>query len=556
MNLRSFTRRGMLGATLALLIALAACGGGGGSLDAAPTADPAGQTPPPPAAASFTISLSTQKAVVFQGNSVTLDATVTRSGAFDGAVELAVAGLPQGVSAAPASVAKGATTTQITLTAEAAAPHSLPTAASVKGTAGLESAQQPVTVTVRGVAGSVDTSFAGGKVTTDVGGTDDYVKAMAVQSDGKIVVAGYGNTGASTDFMVVRYERDGGLDASFGVAGKVETDVATLSDQAYAVAIQADGKILVAGSAEEAGKGKSFALVRYNADGTLDASFGTGGKVLTSFGSQSDEAFAMVVQADGRIVLGGHANTATRGLDFALARYMPNGTLDASFGAAGKVLTPVRSLDSRDSIYALALQTVAGQQHIVAAGGDGDFIIQRYTPDGAVDPSFGVGARLDGVFGSVIGAARAIVVTADNKIVVAGHVGHDQALVRLTETGMPDDNFGGAGRVITQVSATNWDEAHAVVQQADGKIVVGGWVYAGNGSSADFVVSRYTTGGTLDAAFGNGGITITAVAPGLKDDAGMALVLQADDRVPTVRSILGGSANDANYNFALVRYWH
>ena len=561
MTHHTLSMRAMRGAALALLTVLAACGGGGSSDPVSSpgtgTSDPAG-TPAPPAAAGFTIALSTQKAVILQGSSVTLDATITRDAGFDGAVDVAITGLPAGVSAATAAIAKGATVAHILLQADAAAPHSLPTDASVKGVSGTVSAAQPMTVTVRGLPGALDTSFgANGKAITGIG-SDDYAEAMAVQPDGKLVVAGHANMGGATgtDFVLVRYQRDGAVDATFGNGGKVTTDIAGGSDQAFAVALQADGKIVVAGSNDVSPKGKSFALVRYNADGSLDTTFGNGGKVVTSFGSQSDTAYAVVVQPDGRIVAGGHANTALRGIDFALARYEANGTLDASFGNNGQVITPIHGLNGRDSIYALALQTTGGEVKIVAAGGEGDFTVTRYNANGSVDAGFGIGQRLDGAFGSVIGAARAVIVTADNKIVVSGHVNHDFALLQLSEDGIADEGFGGSGRVITKISATNWDEAHAVARQADGKLVVGGWLYAGNSSAGDFVVARYNTNGTLDADFGTGGITITAVAPGAKADEGRALILQADDRVPTVRSVLAGSANDSNSDFAVTRYWH
>ena len=557
MTLHLNTWRSIRGAALVTLIAvLAACGGGGSSSPSEP--DGGNNNPPPPAAAGFTIALSTQKAVVFQGATLELDATVTRDAGFDGAVDVAVTGLPAGVTAPAVNIAKGSTTAHITLQAAAAAPHSLPTDAVVKGTSGTLAAQKNVTVTVRGVAGMLDTSFGTNGKTITGFGADDYAEAMAVQTDGKLVVAGHANMGGATgtDFVLARYLRDGALDPSFGTGGKVSTDIAGGSDEAFAVALQADGKIVVAGSSDVAPKGKSFALTRYNADGSLDASFGTGGKVVTSFGSQSDTAYALAIQPDGKIVAGGHANTALRGIDFALARYTANGVLDDSFGTNGQVITPIRAGNARDSIYAMALQTTGGEVKIVVAGGEGDFVITRYNANGSVDAGFAIGQRLDGAFGSVIGAARAVMVTPDNKIVVTGHVNHDFALLQLSEDGIADEGFGGSGRVITKVSATNWDEAHAVVRQADGKLVVGGWVYAGNGSSGDFVVARYNTDGTLDASFGIGGLSITAVAPGTKADEGRALVLQSDDRVPTVRSILAGSANDANYDFALTRYWH
>ena len=558
MYLHHLTRRSLQAATLALVTALAACGGGS---DSGTPVTPAGQgTDPatnPPPAATFTIALSTQKAVILQGTSVEVDATVTRSAGFDAAIELAVTGLPNGVTAVPVSVAKGATTAKLTLTAGAAAPHSLPTSASVNGSSGTITAQQGVTVTVRGVAGSIDTSFGtDGKTVTAVGPTDDYAQAMAVQADGKLVVVGYGNTGAGTDFELVRLQRDGAIDTTFGINGKVTTDVSTGSDEANAVAIQADGKIVVAGSADVSPKGKSFAVVRYNADGSLDGTFGTGGKVITSFGSQSDEAFAVVVQADGKIVLGGHYRSATQGLDFALARYEANGTLDAGFGVNGLATTPVHVGNSRDSIYGLALQTIAGEQKIIAVGGEGDFTLSRFNANGTLDNTFRIGQTLNAEFGTVIGAARAVHVSADNKIIVVGHANNDFALLQLKEDGTDDTTFGGSGAIVTKVSATNWNSATAVTRQADGKVVVGGWVYSGGGSSADFVVARYTTEGVLDNGFGTAGMTITPVAPGTKDDAGRAILLQIDDRVPTVRSIVAGSANDSNYDFAVTRYWH
>lgn len=559
MYLHHLTRRSLQVATLALVTALAACGGGGS--DSGTPANPPGQgadpgTNPPPAA-SFTLALSTQKAVILQGTSVEVDATVTRSTGFDEAIVLAVTGLPNGVTAAPVSVAKGANTAKVTLTADAAAPHSLPTDASVKGTSGTISAAQGVTVTVRGVAGSLDTSFGtNGKAVTAVGPTDDYARAMAVQTDGKLVVVGYGSSGTSADFEVVRYQRDGALDTTFGTNGKVMTDVSTGSDVANAVAIQADGKIVVAGSSDVSPKGKSFSLVRYNADGSLDTTFGTAGKVITSFGSQSDEAFALVIQADGKIVLGGHYYNATQGLDFALARYETNGTLDFGFGVNGLAKAPVRPGNASASIYAMALQTIGGEQKIVAVGGEGDFTLSRFNANGTLDNTFRMGQSVDDVFGTVIGAARAVQVSADNKIIVAGHADHDFALLQLNEDGTNDTTFGDNGTVVTKVSTTSWDEAQAVTRQADGKLVVGGWVYPNNSSSADFVVARYTSAGVLDASFGTGGVTITPVAPGTKDDAGRAILLQVDDRVPTVRSIVAGSANDSNYDFALTRYWH
>ena len=200
-----------------------------------------------------------------------------------------------------------------------------------------------------------------------------------MQKDGKIVVAGSSNAGGSNDFALARYTKSGVLDASFGTGGKVLSDLGSASnDQAYAVAVQKDGKIVVAGYSD-AGGSNDFALVRYTKGGVLDASFGTGGKVLSDLGSASDDgANAVAVQKDGKIVVAGSSD-AGGSYDFALARYTKGGALDASFGTGGKVLTDLGG--SNDEGSAVAVQkdgkiVVAGYSN---AGGSDDFALARYT---------------------------------------------------------------------------------------------------------------------------------------------------------------------------------
>ncbi|HEX3140662.1 MAG TPA: hypothetical protein VHQ87_11440 [Rhizobacter sp.] len=550
-------RRMLLRASLATLTAsltlLAACGS---SDDSVSPTDRVAAPPPPPPTAQFTLTLSTERVLIEQGHSITLNATVTRSAGFSGAVEVAVNGLPAGVTASPVTIASAATTAPVTLTAETAAPHSLPTAGTAVGSSGTERVQQSLTVTVRGPAGALDTSFAsGGIANTAVGIGEDYAEAMAVQTDGRIVVVGSSATTQGTHIAVVRYQRDGALDTSFGSGGKVVTTVGADNDQAYAVALQPDGKILVAGSSNQGANGLDFALLRYNTDGSLDAGFGNGGKVTAAFGADTDRAYAVIVQSDGKIVVAGESQQTGTGVDFALARYLANGTLDASFGSGGKVLTTLKPGSGRDTVYALALQTIAGVEHIVAVGGEGNFVAARYTPAGTLDPSFGSGGKVLDVFNSIIGAARGVLVTPDNKLVLAGQIGNHHALIRLSENGVLDSGFGVGGRVVTAVNATSWDAAHGVVRQADGKLVTGGWTYTGNSTSADFALLRYSADGVLDAGFGNGGIVLTPVAPSNKSDSAHAVALQADERVPTVRILLAGSANDSNNNFVVTRYW-
>ncbi|MBI5047674.1 MAG: hypothetical protein HZB54_01805, partial [Deltaproteobacteria bacterium] len=166
--------------------------------------------------------------------------------------------------------------------------------------------------------GALDTSFnTTGKVTTAIGTSLDEAYAVAIQSDGKIVAAGYSWNGTDYDFALSRYDTNGALDTSFNTTGKVTTAIGTGNDYAYAVAIQSDGKIVAAG-----GTDNYFALSRYDTNGTLDTSFNTTGKVTTAIGTSTDAAYAVAIQSDGKIVATGISSNGID-YDFALARYWP-----------------------------------------------------------------------------------------------------------------------------------------------------------------------------------------------------------------------------------------
>lgn len=506
--------------------------------------------------ANYSLALSADRTPVQQGASSSLKATITRRNGFTGPVQVVIDGLPAGVTANAVTIPAGSTSADIQLTAQISAPHSLPTVARVRAINGSDTLNQALTVTVRGAPGMVDTSFGGGINITPVGSGEDYANAVAVQPDGKVIVAGSTAMPTGTFVSLVRYLRDGGLDTSFGTGGKLVTQVGTRSDVAAAVALQADGKIVVAGSSDQVATGLDFLVLRYNADGSLDAGFGNGGKVVTAIGDDSDRAWAVAIQADGKIVVAGESNSgSTSGVDFALARYNANGTLDAGFGSGGKVVTPLKSGTGRDSIYALALTMVGGEQRILAVGGDGDFQAARYLSNGSLDTGFGLGGKVSGLFSSSIGGARGVALLPDGRAVLAGDINNDFAAAQLSTSGTLDTSFGNGGKFVQGVVPANWNSATAVVRQADGKLVLGGWAYSGNGSSGDFAALRLLPNGTLDNSFGTGGIVIHPTASGIKDDEAHGLVLQSDERVPTVRAIQAGEANGSNHDFALIRLW-
>jgi uncharacterized delta-60 repeat protein len=348
--------------------------------------------------------------------------------------------------------------------------------------------------------GSLDPSFgSGGKLTSDLG----VVYALALQPDAKIVSAGSTEAGLAPagDFALARYNPDGSLDTSFGSGGTVTTDFFGLADAALgAVLIQPDGKIIAVGVAQRGVAANEFALARYNPDGSLDASFGTGGKVTTDFpnqfGSGNAVAGAAILQPDGKIVAGGTAHDMFgQFYDFALARYNPDGSLDASFGAAGRVTTDI---GDTDSIASLALQP---DGKIVAAGTafDEDFTIARYNSDGNLDPGFGSGGLAGATFTGLGGEFAADVAIQQNgKIVAVGRaaafVGSDIlfrfALVRLTADGSLDSSFGSGGKLTTDFGAESEAGASAVLIQPDGRIVAGGDSSQG-ATSEDFALARY-----------------------------------------------------------------
>ncbi len=357
--------------------------------------------------------------------------------------------------------------------------------------------------------GDLDSSFGDdGIVTTDIGGTDDsdMANGVAIQNDGKIVAAGSGGNGGGNDFSVVRYNTDGSLDSSFGTNGKVITDTGGDHDEASSIAIQENAKIVVAGGRMFAGA-FDFVVVRYNTDGTPDSSFGTSGIVTTNISGYS-AVKSVAIQSDGKIVVAGIGESSS-GYNFAIVRYNTDGTPDSSFGTAGIVTTDVNG--SASSV------TIQDDGKIIAAGDsyDGDSIIYfaliRYNTDGTPDISFGTNGIVTTNIGSVgYSDAKSVLVQKDGKIVAAGRTNTEThpyfALVRYNSNGTLDTSFGTDGVVITEVSSA--DGADSVTIQDNGKIVVAGGMFS------DFALVRYNTDGTPDASFGTDGIVTTDVGGG------------------------------------------
>jgi uncharacterized delta-60 repeat protein len=354
----------------------------------------------------------------------------------------------------------------------------------------------------------------------------------------------------------------GELDPTFDGDGKVETSFGepdVFFNVARAVAIQADGKIVAAGT------GTAFALARYNPDGSLDPTFDGDGKVETAF----NDAYGVAIQADGKIVAAGVSESFVgpdTDLNFALARYNPDGSLDPTFDGDGKVVTGFEEPGRRPVFDVAKGVAIEADGKIVVAGESGDpggdprfnFALARYNPDGSLDPAFDGDGRVLTDFGGLDDRAHGVAIQADGKIVAAGSSPDADftfgfvafALARYNADGSLDSTFDGDGRVLTAFG--EFDEARGVAIQADGKIVAAGKSHASVGppfSPADFALARYNPDGSLDPAFDGDGKALTDFS---NDDEAHGLAIQADGKI--VAAGVSAGPGFSNPDFALTRH--
>lgn len=413
--------------------------------------------------------------------------------------------------------------------------------------------------------GNLDPLFGGGKVSVAVGNRGDVAYALVIQNDGKIVAAGTANSDSPQGFLyqmgIVRLNADGSLDTSFDGDGKVLTSFGsylTCRD----IQLQEDGKILAAGGTSiTSASGLDFALLRYNTDGSLDSQFGSGGKVSTPIGGNDESAGSIAIQPDGRIVLAGQTTVNSDDTNFALVRYKSDGNLDLTFGIDGKVSTAVALQDSAASV------AIQPDGKIIAAGSAASlatssvFAVVRYNPNGFIDQNFGfkVAGRTNTVVRGVIDEANAVCFQTDGKIVSAGRsrISNRYAfsLVRQNSDGTLDTTFGINGTLTTKIGVGDTDsEARAVAVQMDGKIIAAGRIYDANNTQQSlyyFALARYNTDGSLDMSFDEDGIKIIT-APN-EDNQAYALAVQQDGKIVVAGyadTIPGGGAA---YDISVVR---
>ncbi len=418
---------------------------------------------------------------------------------------------------------------------------------------------------VKAAPGDLDPAFGiGGQVASDFR-ANELGYGIALQRDGKMIVAGIRFGGLSAtggDFLVVRYNTDGTLDRTFGQGGRVITDFG-LTETAAAVVVQPDGKIVVAGGTYPIfpSQGGQYALARYNRNGSLDTTFGDGGLVRTTFDSQGAFASALVLQSDGKIIAAGtkyinFTSDQSSDTDFGLARYNRDGSLDTTFGVGGKVATDFNG--GNDDALSVLLQPdgkIVATGDAVSLSAFYDFALTRYLSDGTLDTTFGVGGKVESDLGALnLDQARSAVLQADGKIVAAGTTiarnGLSQpfAIVRYDADGTIDNTFGKRG--LARVDFGSFDQgARSILLQPNGKLVVVGYADT-ESSDSDFLTARLNSNGTLDTTFGTGGEVRTSF--GDLNGGATAAVLQPDGNIVAIG--FNATPTRKGVDIALARY--
>ena len=403
--------------------------------------------------------------------------------------------------------------------------------------------------TAQAADGDLDPTFGnGGTVVTDFNNSTDWLSRIAVQPDGKIVAIG--DTHPSHKGALARYNPDGTLDATFGNGGKVVT-VANVRESAAGLLILPDGKIMICGSIGVPTEfDTSFALLRFNSDGSVDSTFGNGGTVMTNINNDNDRPYALARQSDGKIVAAGKRGiqfnpTEQRKGNVALVRYNPDGSLDATFGNGGIVVNDFgQGLES----YAIDVIIQPDGRIIIAGESAYAFLVARYNSNGTLDTTFGNAGFREVNFGDLSwDHGRDALLQDDGKIILVGiaeiNNPYDSfAVARFNPDGSLDQSFGNGGKFV-MIDEGNLE---AGVLQSDGKLIALG------DDSSSFKLLRFNLDGSLDSTFGSGGI-VTTMFGGTAAAAGSDLALQADGKILAA----GFASSDIYFNhsdFALARY--
>jgi len=382
------------------------------------------------------------------------------------------------------------------------------------------------------------------------GPADDFGWALAQGAQGKLLIGGRSYVTDHFEFAAARLDADGTPDPSFGTGG--QSLVRVNHDFGYAIAVQPDGKILLGGDTWNFGRRDDWAYVRLEPTGALDATFGTAGQVLMDFGNAFDTGRAMAVQPDGKIVIVGTASYDTTGSDFAVVRLEPTGALDATFGSAGQTRTDFEGGADHSAYYHRGM-SLLGDGRILVAGaattGSGllDFALVRYQSDGTLDPSFGIDGRVTTDFAGEADEAASMTVLTDGSILLAGFATVAGQKVPALARYDADGNLDPGFGTAGMLTLPMASEAAIVATATTATGETYAAGYLGSDGTRDLQVLRVCSDGSLDESFGNAG----AVLEDLNGNDDMAFDLVLD---PSGIVVLTQTNIDGLTRIALVRY--
>ena len=421
-------------------------------------------------------------------------------------------------------------------------------------------------------AGAIDTTFNGtglASIHPGAAGFVDEGASVATQADGKVVVAGTAwDANSKISFALVRYNTDGSLDTTFGNNGQVITPVTTSIQQGriYGLIVEPDQKIVVSGE-----DGSNMEVARYNTDGSLDSTFGTGGIVtVPSIGANFSDGKgeSLAVQADGKYVITGQSISLQFQDTWPLVRLNHDGSVDTSFGAAGLGIGPTfPAIGGLADAWDVLVQP---DQKIVVAGDQSDgqqWDIVRYNSDGTLDSTFGTGGVATVSFSAIGQTPFRIAQQADGKLLIAGTPFENGSesqpgfeLTRLNTDGSIDSTFNGGQPIVIGIPGQANSLAFQVAVQGDGQILLGGIVSAMAGSGlGNFAVQRYNTDGTLDTTFGNAGTAMTTFNETFNNwgldysDERMGMAIEPNGAI-VVMSEGQLTLNDQDFSWVLARF--
>lgn len=330
----------------------------------------------------------------------------------------------------------------------------------------------------------------------------------------------------------------GTFDTTFGTSGTTLTQIGSSAEGWRTVALQPDGKI-VTSTACTSGSVKAFCLARFSATGALDNTFGTSGKTITTIGSADATATGIAILADGKIVLGGHCGTSGNAV-FCLARYMPNGTLDANFGSSGVYVTP--NVSGVSNVVSVGVAAY-GDGRLVIGGtcgtGNTRYCVGRYLAGGTLDTSFASVGIATTILGTAAATAGAIVLQPDGYPVLGGSCSPASyfgafafCFVRYAPNGTTDSGFGSSGIYFApKLGNSTAEPLAAMALQPNGSLVAGGLCLSPSGGGSDFCLTRVTNVGTVDTRFGANGVLVSPISAGSGPDTLTALYIQNDGHI-------------------------